>query len=185
MKKRTDASRGFSLVELMVVMSMLAVMSGMALPSLSRLLDKSKLGTQGQALFHALSLGRSEAIKRGNRVVICKSAEGRQCSRAGGWEQGWIVFHDRNNNAQVDSGETVLLREQALPSRLRLKGNRPVAQYVSYTPLGHTSTTSGGFQAGTFTLCIIGSSAASEGRLIVISNTGRARSSRVKLAQCL
>ena len=123
----------------------------------------------------SLHLARDEAIKRNGRAVVCKSATGSACTTAGGWDQGWIVFHDANNNASYDVGESLVQHQLGVASGLRMTGNQPVANYVSYSASGTAKLTSGAFQAGTFTLCPLAGDQA-EPRKIVLSPAGRARS---------
>jgi type IV fimbrial biogenesis protein FimT len=106
------------------------------------------------------------------------------CSGSGGWEQGWIIFHDANNNAALDAGEALLMSEPALPGRLRLTGNAQLASDLSYTPSGSASLVSGAFQAGTLTMCV-DSEAPMAARQIVISATGRPRTAKVMLDRCI
>ncbi len=122
----------------------------------------------------ALHLARSEAIKRNGRAVLCKSADGETCSSSGDWSQGWIVFHDRNNNAAFDDGEPLIAQHGAMPQGLRLSGNRPVSRYVSYSAIGTAKLTSGAFQAGTFTVCPAQDRKTAV-RQIILSPTGRPR----------
>jgi type IV fimbrial biogenesis protein FimT len=129
-------------------------------------------------------LARSEAIKRNARVALCKSADGATCASSGGWEQGWVVFHDTNNNGLLDAGEPVIARQQALPAALRLTGNQNVAKYVSFEPSGATRTVGGAFQAGTLTLCRQ-SVASNEARQIILNAVGRPRVQRLEIASCL
>ena len=166
-----------------MVLAVALVLQAVAVPALSSALDSMRLRAVNQALFVSLQLTRSEAIKRGGRVVLCKSASGADCSRNGGWEQGWIVFHDRNNNAQVDAGEAILQREPHLGGALRLRGNNLVESYVSYTALGNASMTGGGMQMGTLTLCQPQANQVTA-RQIVISSSGRARMQKAKLDRC-
>lgn len=181
-KKRVQA-RGMTLPELMVVVALVAVLSMLAAPALSAALEASRLRAVAQGLLYGLHYGRSEAIKRGGRVVLCKSGDGNNCANLGGWEQGWLVFHDVNNNALRDSNEPVLLHEQGPGPAYRISGNLKIQSYVSYTPLGNISMTNGAIQAGTLTICRAGAGA-SEGRQIVISNSGRARIQKAQLPSC-
>ena len=183
MKTRHGGCRGLTLIELLAVLAVLAVLQKVGAPAMSSAIDSVRLRSASQALFVSLQLSRSEAIKRASRVVMCKSANGADCTRSGGWEQGWIVFHDHNNNARVDAGEAVLQREQGLAGAVRLSGNSAVESYVSYTALGHTSTTGGGLQMGTLTVCQPAATRTSA-RQIVISASGRARTQKVTLEQC-
>lgn len=175
--------KGFTLIELLVVLAVALVLQLVAAPTLSAALDSMRLGAVSQSLFFSLQLTRSEAIKRGGRVVLCKSASGADCSHDGGWEQGWIVFHDLNNNARVDAGETILQREQKLGGAVRLSGNNLVESYVSYTALGNTSMTGGGMQMGTLTVCQPEVQRV-PARQVVISSSGRARTQKVTLDRC-
>ena len=182
MNKRYGCA-GFTLVELMVVVAVVAILQSLAAPAFSDMVSSVKQTTAINSLFSSLILARSEAIKRNSRAVLCKSANGTTCTTTGGWEQGWIVFHDANNNADLDTGEAILSREQAQSKLIRLTGNSPVANYVSYTPMGTTSYTSGAFQAGTLTVCT--ESATPVNALqIVISSAGRPRMAKTTVAQC-
>ncbi len=185
MKRQHRRCGGWTMVELLAVLALMVVLQTTAVPALSAALDARRLSAVTHSLYFSLQLSRSEAIKRGGRVVLCKSADGLACNRTGSWAQGWIVFHDVNNNAQVDADEAILQREQALSGSVRLSGNTPVESYVSYTALGHTSTTGGGLQVGTLTVCQPAATKKPTGLQIVISSTGRARTQRVTLNQCV
>jgi type IV fimbrial biogenesis protein FimT len=172
-----------TLIELLIVVAIAAVMAAVAIPSFGTFLSNSRFTTYSNTFLTHLHLARSEATKRNARVALCKSANGTNCATSGGWEQGWIVFHDVNNNAQTDTGEAILQSHAAIPALLALQGNPPVANYVSYAPTGGARLTNGAFQAGTLTLCEV-SSGGGEARSIVVSSTGRARVQTVTVASC-
>ena len=142
-----------------------------------------QLSSASNDLLAGLLMARSEAIKRNGRVVLCKSADGISCAGTGGWEQGWIVFHDGNNNGTRDGGEEIIQRAQALSADLRVTGNLNVARYVSYAPTGATRLVGGGFQAGTITLCRQ-SAEGGEARQIVLSSSGRPRVQKTLVGAC-
>lgn len=173
----------YTLVELLVVVALAAIMASLAIPSMSALLNSQRSSSLAYAFLNSLNLARSEAIKRNARVVLCKSADALSCTRAGAWEQGWIVFHDINNNATLDEGEEVIESRGAVALGLHLTGNTPVANYVSYSPSGAAKLVSGAFQAGTFTLCLEPVSAP-DVRQLILSSTGRARSIRGLASDC-
>ena len=182
MDKRS-AVAGFTLIELMVVLVLAAILATLAAPAMSGMVNSMRLTAAVNSLFTSLLLARSEAIKRNARAVVCKSASGDACIASGGWEQGWIVFHDANNNAKRDAGEVIMSVEPAMRSPIRLNGNSPFASYVSFTPMGQTAYASGAFQAGTLTVCVE-SSEPLEARQIVINSSGRPRTVRTTVAQC-
>jgi len=174
---------GATLLELMVVLAVSAVLLGIGVPGFLALTHSSRLVSATNEMVLSLHLARSEAIKRNSRVVMCTSGTGASCVASGGWHQGWLVFHDPNNNAVLDSGETVILARQAFPPGLRLNGNGWISKYISYTSSGATRTISGALQVGTLTVCNE-SAASGTARWIVVSSTGRPRTVKVVLASC-
>jgi type IV fimbrial biogenesis protein FimT len=174
-------SRGFSLIEALAVMTIAAILIGVGTPAMTATLRSVELTSATNDFIGSLLLARSEAVKRKGRVVLCKSPDGATCAQAGDWDQGWIVFHDVNNNAVHDPGEAIIQRTQALRSDLRVTGNASVTRYVSYAASGTTNLSNGGFQAGTITVCGL---AAGEARQIVLSSSGRPRVQKATVASC-
>ncbi len=174
---------GYTLVELLTGIGISAGAMTLALPAVNDLVSSMRIQTGAQALSNSLALARSEAVKRNGRVVMCKSLQGSRCERAGGWEQGWIIFQDTNNNAHLDEGEDILHREAGMATALIMRGNTPVSHYVSYTPYGRTRQISGAFQAGTFTVC--GNAGGGvKARQVVINSVGRARVAQAEASVC-
>lgn len=174
---KTDHENGFTLIELMVAVAVLAVTLTIGVPSFRETIQTNRMATQANEFVAALALARSEAIKRGTRTTLCKSPDGSNCTNGGNWDQGWIVFVDGNNNATADDGTGSILKVYSSLGSSTLSGNTNVANYVSYISSGFTQLIGGGIQAGTFTLCP-GTSGAT-GRSIVISATGRPTVSKV------
>jgi type IV fimbrial biogenesis protein FimT len=175
---------GFTLIELLTAMAVMAILAALATPSMARLVDSVRLTSASNGFLAAMYHARSEAIKRNGPVALCKSANGLGCAVSGGWEQGWIVFHDTNNNGSADAGELVVHHSQALPEGFKLSGNQNVASYISFTPSGRTRLVSGAFQAGTLTLCKA-NGAEIGARHIVINNAGRARVEKLSITSCV
>lgn len=181
--KRRWRVRGFTLTELAAVVAIAALLVGIGAPAMTAIIKSIQLSSASNDLLASLFAARSEAIKRNGRVVICTSADGISCALAGGWEQGWLVFHDSNNDGMHGSGEAVIQRVQALAMELRVRGNLNVARYVSYVATGATRLVGGGFQSGTFTLCRQ-SASAGEARQIILSSSGRPRVQKIQVATC-
>ena len=94
MRIHINADSGFTLIELMIVVSVLAILFSLAFPSFSTAVVNSRLSSQANLLVSAINQARSEAIRRGQHVVVRKiNAE---------WENGWRVFVDvdRSTNAK-------------------------------------------------------------------------------------
>lgn len=170
--------RGFTLIELLVSLSIAAILLVVALPNLTNSAPRGRLTSQANAFLATLHLARSEAIKRNGRVVVCKSSNGTDCVADGngsGWDQGWIVFHDSNNNGLHEAAEALIETHQPLARGFSLTGNGNVDDFISFHPSGAAMLTSGAFQSGTLTLCRATPTVFSEGRQIVLSGAGRAR----------
>ena len=174
----------YTLVELLVSLTVAGVLLALSVPSLNQMLQTQKSISLLNSFVASLHLARGEAIKRNARAVMCKSANGLSCSSDGGWEQGWILFHDANNNAAFDEGEAVVLQQGALAQGQRLTGNFQVANYVSYSASGSAKLISGAWQAGTFTLCPPVLSSV-EVRQIILSGTGRPRTQKASASVCV
>jgi type IV fimbrial biogenesis protein FimT len=86
--------KGYSLVELLLAISIVGILASMALPSMENLLLKFQEKSLLSSLANSMRIARSEAIKRNGGVVICKSTDGQACASDGGWEHGWLDFHD-------------------------------------------------------------------------------------------
>ena len=177
------ACRGFSLTELMVTLAVLSTLLTLAIAGWSSVANSMKLTALSNTFLSQLHTARSEAIKRNARVAMCKSPDGIVCVTTGGWEQGFLVFHDANNNGKRDAQELIVYRIAALPSGFRLSGNVNVAKYVSFSGDGATHLMSGAFQAGTLTLCRE-SLSMSEAREIIINSVGRPRIRKTTVPMC-
>ena len=166
----TNPVAGFSLIELMVTLAVMAVLIGIAMPSFANLVRETRLTAATNDLHAALFYTRSEAIKRGRRVTICTSADGETCSPGAGWHAGWIVFDDANGDGLRDADEALLRVGPGTDAALVITGNAPVRNHVSYIAAGTTRAVSGALQMGTITACAQG-----HGRQIVINAAGRPR----------
>ena len=111
-----NRSGGFTLIELMVTIAVMAILLGIAVPSFNNATLNSKLRSYAYALSNSATLARGEAIKRNAPVILCVSSSGTSCG-TGSWNQGWIVLFDRSED---DGGPLVLHRQEPLPTDLRV-----------------------------------------------------------------
>lgn len=167
-------AEGFTLVELMVVIAVLAVLLGIAVPSLKRFIQEQQMLSALRELRATLTLARTESIKR-QLAVLADNQDGN-------WTTGWRVYVDSNGNGVWDSGEPEILHRAAVANGLAIAGNTPVRRYVRYVPSGQTQLLAGAFQAGTIRLCTPDSGHLP--RLLVISATGRVRTTRDENGVC-
>ena len=171
----TGPASGYTLAELLAGMAVAALLLVMALPGYRAWIADEQLLNHARLLAGSMQLARSEAIKRGHRVNLCKSANGVQCADAGRWDQGFILHGDFDRTGEVDGADTIIRFEPA-PKDIRVAANRPLQDYVSYTSFGHARMLSGALQMGTFTVCKPGRRAVQ----VVLVATGRVRIDRTK-----
>lgn len=125
-------SSGFSLIELMVTLVVLAILLGIAAPNFTDLVRNNRSQAAANELVSALNLARAEAIKRGSRVSMCPSTNGTSCSGTA-WQNGWIVFVDTaaSDLANAATVGTILSRRTALPEGATATGTATFIRYSS------------------------------------------------------
>jgi len=97
---------GFTLIELMVTIAVLAVLLALGLPSFQQSLRSNRVATATNEMIASLSLARSEAIRSTRGGGVCASGDGEGCN--GDWSDGWLVWADANADGAFNNGETVL-----------------------------------------------------------------------------
>jgi type IV fimbrial biogenesis protein FimT len=173
--------RAFTLIELIVVIAVAAILVSVGIPSFQNLINSNQLTSVTNEFVTALHYTRSEAIKRGARVTMCRRVldddNNPQCGVSGdgkGWEAGWLIFVDPSDIAQFnsDAGESLLRVHDAIGFASQLRGNSNVAEFVSYLGSGFS-------RPGSLVICNekdVGRTdlqSGSSAKVIIISNTGR------------
>ena len=170
---------GLTLIELLVVLAIAAIITTTAIPSFHSFIQNNRMSTSVHKFVSSLNLARSEAVKRGSRVTMCKSSDQATCAASGGWQQGWIVFVDDNDNGQRETATEELIRvEKSLGGSTTVSGQEHVADYISYAGTGFAQLTSGGTldtSKSTLVLCDT-RKFGDHARAIIVSTTGSVRS---------
>src|SRR5690554_4349780 len=84
--------RGFSLIELMVTVALLAILLAMGLPSFQGSLRSNRVATATNELIAAINLARIEAMRSPNGAALCASDDGSTCATGASWNDGWLVW---------------------------------------------------------------------------------------------
>ena len=93
------------------------------------------------------------------------------CDSGPRWEAGWLTVLDPSGGPSPSDPPTLLRREGPARAGITIRANGPLADYVSFTSLGHARRRDGALQMGTFTVCRSGHEAVK----VVLANSGRAR----------
>jgi type IV fimbrial biogenesis protein FimT len=187
---RTRTQRGFTLMELMVVLAIVGVVMGLAVPNFNLYIRNSRLTGATNDVLGSISRARTEAIKRQVSVAVCatnnpNAATPACVTTATAWRQGWVVWVDTDNDWVPDAvNEPVLERHPALDASLTVRSN--LSDRVKYGATGFTVPPAAGFTSTTnIAMCDSRGTAPSVGgvsaaRAIRISATGRPRATRTQ-----
>ena len=147
---------GFTMVELMVVVVVLAVLLTVAVPSFEASMNGNRLAGASNELMASLQTALMEAMKRNARVVLCLSANANastpSCSTVN--PDGWIVFADANKNGTYQSAGDTLLRRGTIPAKVVLTGSTNVAGKIMFRSDGFAYTAAGALLDGAIDACI-------------------------------
>lgn len=157
MKKTSEL--GLSLFEMLVALSILAILATVSAPIASAWLEGTRHEAMSNTLLRHLHAARAWSIERGHTVVLCPIDDS-GCGDS--WAHGWQV---RDTDA-----DEILLRQPDIPSSLKIRWNRTDA--ITYR---HNGTSAG--LNGTLSLC---NTHGKELSRIVINNHGRARLTKTK-----
>lgn len=166
--------RGFTLIELMVTIAIVAILATVAAPSFNEAILSSRLTAFANSFAAGAQLARSEAIKRNSTVRLCRAANGTSCANSSGWQQGWIVFHDINGDGVVDTGDAIIQYQQSLATGYQLTGD---SYNIAFSSIGTDST------SATLTLCRV-SPVGSQERVVAVSATGRTTVKKTSTGVC-
>lgn len=171
MGRHISSAQGFTLVELIVAISIAAILLAMAVPSYSGSQLNGHLRASANDLIASINLARSEAIKRGTTVTLCASSDGENCG--GEWHEGWLVLREADGLHEA----VVLHSVSAIPAGFQLTESSDNAALL-FRSTGVDTT------AATFTLCRSSPRAGSQERIVSMDATGRAFVKRTSTGVC-
>lgn len=161
---------GYSLVELAVVVTLLAMGVVLAVPSFTGLLDAQRVVAANNRLVAEIQQARLGAVASGQRVVICGSVDGTTCAGRSDWSGGTLRFEDVDRDSRRDPDESVTGIIPASDLQGLRVGSTAGRRSLGFNPDGLT--------AGANQTVYICSVRGPEWRRIVINFAGRPRTAR-------
>jgi type IV fimbrial biogenesis protein FimT len=133
---------GFTLIELMFTIAVIAVLLGIGVPNFREFVMNSRMTSAANDLLGDLNLARTEAIKRRSQVVLCATDGGTDsgCSTSGSAFTAWLAFVDANGDNTFQSTEVVLRRHARVPTTIN--GIATGGLSVTYRPSGFSAPAS-------------------------------------------
>ncbi len=171
---RATGRRGFTLIEVMVVVAIIAILLSVAAPSLVAFQRNSELRSTASSFLAAVQAARVEAMKRGVDTYMIPASDG-------SWANGWIVFADTDLSQTLNTAtDTVIMQTGAIASRTAVVTGLSNASafsdgsssYIRFNGGGFSMAKDNTFRSGAIEFSVTGST---ERRRVVLNNVGRAR----------
>ena len=147
---RIASSRGFTLIELMIAVGLTALLLSMAIPALNSFTTNARQTSAINDFVSSMHVARSTAVTTNFRVTVCASSGGSNCE-AVSWDQGWIVFTDRDSDQTVDGNEVISAASDGIDGLSIQSGE--FGQFLMYRPNGRVMNASVNGNSGQFTVC--------------------------------
>ncbi|MBL0027664.1 MAG: GspH/FimT family pseudopilin [Rhodanobacteraceae bacterium] len=139
-------STGFTLIELMIAVALVAILAGIALPSYASARAAAQTLSLRNALLAALTESRNAAAFYEHDTILCPSLDGESCADSFEWQRGFIAAIDLNNNERIDDADRRLLyRDEIKDVRLLTSSGR---KRIQFQPNGSNAGSN-----ATFTFC--------------------------------
>jgi type IV fimbrial biogenesis protein FimT len=170
---RRDAIRGFTLIEMMVAVALTALLISMAVPALDSFTSNARQTSTINDFVSSMHIARSTAVTTNFRTTVCASSNGVNCEDVS-WDQGWIVFSDRDSDQAVDNDETIVAASDGTAG-LDIRSPE-FGEFLMYRPNGRVMTVSAAGNSGQFTVCDRRGS--DHAKVLIVDLSGRPRLSK-------
>ncbi|MDG2524574.1 GspH/FimT family pseudopilin [Stenotrophomonas sp. HITSZ_GD] len=101
---------GFTVLELLVTLAVLAVLLGLGIPAFRASLERQRISGAVFLVAAQFATARHAAITRREVVTLCPSAGGTECDETMDWSHGWLMYGGRHRASQPEAPQAVLRR---------------------------------------------------------------------------
>lgn len=163
------SSAGFSIIELMIVITIVGILAALAVPSFDDMIKNNRRTVIANELTAALMFARGESAKRGQPVTVCGMTSGGGASCTGGatWDYGWMTFLDPDADGAIAAGSDLIQRYVSEYSGITVRSATTGAGHITMKPFNQGGTSA--------TLTICDSRGAGKARAVVVEPNGRSR----------
>lgn len=119
-----DEARGFTLVELLVTVAVLAIILALATPSFTAIVNSNRLAAGANEMVASIQLARMESMRRNLRVAVCESSNSTTCTDGDLWAQ-WITIADTNRDGAFSNADEVL--RVSTPKGVQVRGSDDIS----------------------------------------------------------
>ena len=154
-------THGFTLVELIMTLSVAAVLLAVGVPNLNDLIRNNRLTAATNLFVSSLNIARSEAIKQGRNATVCVSDTQNSCS-GGNWRLGWLAWVDSDQDGNLDFPGEVLRVVEPLANSIQIASAQNSFQVDSQGSVDNPNTT----------LAVCDDRSGETGRLLRVMSTG-------------
>ena len=169
-------TRGFTMIELLVVVAIAAILATIGIPALQGTLRDFRQKSALSLLVSDLNQARGEAIKRNSRVLLCvRDAAGTACAASTNWLSGWVVCTtDSVTGTACDaaSSPNPFIVRPALDASLTLTVADAAAVALSSVRFNANSSQGAGISAATLTLTLGGTWSGAVANTVTVAVTG-------------
>ena len=168
--------KGFSLIELMIVLSIISVLSTISIYAVKKLIDKRQLSDAIGSLSSSLINAQSNSRSSGFATIICPSQNSKQCDTRSNWSYGWITYNDLDESHTLDNAEPIIAVKNNKIDDIAFTFNAPGnPQKIIFYRNGRL------WPNGSFIIC---HTRIHEGLKIIMTQSGRVRTAAIDMTDC-
>lgn len=169
-RKTTNKTKGFTLIEVMVTVSVMSTLLAVGLPAFAALIETQRTSAALASLVSQMSHARLAAVKHRRPTILCPSTSGTHCDAGTDWSGGWMMFVERGDRTRP-SKRSDLLQVETVPTsrhlRIRSTAGRDSLRYL---PDGRS--------AGSNLTIVVCNNDSERLGAVVVNNAGRPRVER-------